>query len=70
VWVNTTARGVKGDHTELGWLLIEHGADVAAQDMWGSTPLHQAEKRCYVELAQLLIEHGADATAQTSSRIQ
>ena len=45
-------------------LLIEHGANVAAQDDDGWTPLHRASERGHVALAQLLIEHGADVAAR------
>ena len=51
-------------HVDIAWLLIEHGADAAAQDKRRSTPLHQASKRGHVDLARLLIERGADAAAQ------
>jgi ankyrin repeat protein len=45
------------------WLLA-HGADVAATDSFGSTPLHTA---CYggcVATAKALLQHGADPRAQ------
>jgi ankyrin repeat protein len=51
-------------HVDLARLLMEHGADVAAQDEVGETPLHQASSGGHVDLAQLLIDHGADAAAQ------
>jgi ankyrin repeat protein len=44
-------------------LLIEHGADVAAQTEDGLTPLYLATKKGHVELAKFLTEHGGDATS-------
>jgi len=51
-------------HIDVARLLIDHGADVAAQSKDGTTPLHRASKGGHVDLAQLLIDHGADASAQ------
>jgi ankyrin repeat protein len=50
----------RGDYVELARLLVEHGADVAAQDSCGLTPLHLAKD---VGFVQFLIDHGADAAA-------
>src|SRR5579863_6000328 len=47
-------------HINLARLLIEHGADGAAQSKDGTTPLHRASFGGHVDLAWLLIEHGAD----------
>jgi len=52
-------------HIDLARLLIEHGADVAAQSKAGTTPLHRASEGGHVDLARLLIEHSADAAAQS-----
>ena len=43
----------------------EHGADAAAQDKDGTTPLHLVSGRGRVDLARLLIECSADAEAQS-----
>ena len=51
-------------------LLIEHGADVKAQDETQSTPLHMASYSGIPDLVQLLIEHGAGANAQDRDRSQ
>ena len=45
-------------------LLIDHGANVNAQDDTKSTPLHLASSMGSIETVQLLIEHGADVTAR------
>ncbi|KAH9014388.1 ankyrin repeat-containing domain protein [Lactarius pseudohatsudake] len=45
-------------------LLINHGADVMAQDENHSTPLHLAAFSGSTAIVRLLIEHGANITAQ------
>ena len=54
----------RAGYVNIASLLIEHGADVAAQDEDGWTPLHWASSGGHIDLARLLIEHGASATAQ------
>jgi len=49
---------------EAANLLVEYGADAAAQDRKGRTALHLASEWGHVEVARLLVEHGADVTAQ------
>jgi len=51
-------------YVDLARLLVEHGADVTAQDTDGSTPLHSASAMGSVDLARFLVEHGADVTTQ------
>ena len=51
-------------YVDVARILIEHGADVAAQDNLGGTPLHGVSLEGHVDLAQLLIEHGADVAAE------
>ena len=41
-------------------MLVEHGADVSAQDEDGRTPLHWASSRGDVDVARMLVERGAD----------
>jgi hypothetical protein len=45
-------------------LLIDHGANVAAQDEYHSTPLHLAALGGNTRAVRLLIEHGADVAAR------
>ena len=49
-------------------LLIEHGANVKAQDETQSTPLHMASYSGIPDLVQLLIEHGADTNGRDRSQ--
>jgi ankyrin repeat protein len=51
-------------HTEVARILVEHGADMAAQEKDGWTPLHLASQYVHVDLARILLEHGADPAAQ------
>ena len=55
---------------DLALFLIEHGADMTAQDKYGWTPLHLLllSDRPDADLAQFLIEHGADVTGQDKVR--
>src|SRR5579863_2950813 len=48
---------------QLARILLEHGANVSAQETTGSTPLHFASRGGYAELACILLEHGADVKA-------
>ena len=45
-------------------MLLERGADVNAQDVYKSTPLHLASEGGRVESARILIDHGADVNAR------
>lgn len=70
-----TARGEDGDtplhwaahdgHYEMAALLLQHGADVSAQETryWGGTPLHWAAERQPV-LVELLLDHGAQVNCR------
>ena len=45
-------------------VLLEHGADITAQDDTQSTPLHLASSEGWVDVMQILLEHGADVNAR------
>ena len=51
-------------HVEVARMLIERGADVAAQNKDGETPLHLVSRNGEEEVARMLIERGADVAAQ------
>ena len=46
-------------HTAIARLLLEHAADMNAQDMNGITPLHEAVTCGNLEITQLLLNRGA-----------
>ena len=48
-------------------VLLEHGADITAQDDTQSTPLHLASSEGLVDIMQILLEHGADVNARNLS---
>lgn len=43
-------------------MLIKHGANVNANDLWAFTPLHEAASKSRVEVCSLLLSEGADPT--------
>ncbi|KAH8148232.1 uncharacterized protein LAJ45_07684 [Morchella importuna] len=51
-------------HVRVARLLIDHGADVSAEDWDQKTPLHKAAEGGHLEIARLLIDHGADVSAE------
>jgi len=59
-------------HFDLAQFLVEHGANAAAQDQGGLTPLHHASQLGHLDLAQFFIEHrdGAAAADQTTPQVQ
>ena len=65
VWPKHTTRHPVDDISiaDTMRLLIDHGANITAQDETHSTPLHLAAFWCSVEAVRLLIECGADVTA-------
>jgi ankyrin repeat protein len=54
----------KKGHVEVARFLLEHDADVTAQNMFWQTPLHLASDEGHAGVVGLLIERGADLTAQ------
>ena len=44
-------------------LLIRHGANVEAMDLWQFSPLHEAASKSRTEVCSLLLSHGADPMA-------
>ena len=47
---------------QVSELLIKHGANVNAMDLWQFTPLHEASSKNRVEVCSLLLAHGGDPT--------
>jgi len=45
-------------------MLLEHSANVCAEDEDGTTPLHRVAQNGSVEPVRLPLEHGADPNAQ------
>ena len=53
-------------HTKVVALLLEHGADVNAQNRDGATPLHSAAFLGRVETVKFLLQKGADITLRNN----
>lgn len=49
-------------HFEITEMLIKHGANVNAMDLWQFTPLHEAASKSRIEVCSLLLSEGADPT--------
>lgn len=47
-------------HTDVAKLLLSHGADVNAEDIWYQTPLHLAAANGHTHMTELLIVQDAD----------
>jgi len=61
----TALHGVAGqDEPELAELLIDRGADVAAKNDMGMTPLHIAQ---YGSIVEVLVRRGADVNARAQN---
>ena len=52
-----------GEKADIVQLLIQHGADVTAQDNTHSTPLHLASSKGSGKTVELLLKHGANVDA-------
>ena len=50
-------------------VLLEHGADVGAQDVGGDTPLHRAASGDAASSAALLLDRGADTAARANDGV-
>jgi ankyrin repeat protein len=59
----------RGGREEVTRFLVEHGADVTAQDNNGMTPLHLASRGGHARVARILVEHNADGTAHDSNGV-
>jgi ankyrin repeat protein len=53
---------------ELAQFLVEHGADAAAQDNDGQTPIDRASEMGHLKLAQSLVEQHADNSTALSQQ--
>lgn len=49
-------------HFEVTELLIKHGANVNAKDLWAFTPIHEAASKSRIEVCSLLLSEKADPT--------
>ena len=58
------SRGLWYTETDIAQVLIQHGADVTAEDNTRSTPLHVASSEGYGKAMELLLTQGADVNAQ------
>ncbi|ENH68893.1 Ankyrin-1 [Fusarium oxysporum f. sp. cubense race 1] len=61
VGVDDFARFVGNGNIEVVKMLLEKGADAAAANEYGRTPLHEASENSHLEIAKMLLEKGEDA---------
>ncbi|KAA0153200.1 hypothetical protein FNF29_03388 [Cafeteria roenbergensis] len=54
-------------HLEVARLLLSHGADIEARDIFGQTPLVLAAKKGHLSIAELLLDAGADVNAKSKA---
>ena len=54
-------------NNEIAKFLISKGADINAQNLWGTTPLHLALDYNNLELALLLLDLGADPSLESQA---
>jgi Ankyrin repeats (3 copies) len=55
---------IRGSHTQVVRLLLQHGVDVSIKKTDGVTPLHEAMRTGDREMVSLLLQHGADVTSK------
>lgn len=55
-------------HDDIMSLLLEHGAEINAQNDVHDTPLHQAVWRNHISSVLLLLRHNADASIRNANR--
>jgi ankyrin repeat protein len=60
---------IRGEHTGVVKLLLDHGANLNSRDQFGSTPLHAAVISGYESMVELLLERGADFTCTDAKGI-
>lgn len=53
-------------HLEMAECLLDHGADVNAQDLFQCTPLHYASMGGFTDIVDLLLRRGAEVNAVSS----
>ena len=58
---------VKEGHFDMCQMLLEHEADVHAQDSKGNTPLHSALSGDHLEIARILLEHNAEVNSRNEN---
>ena len=54
----------RAGHADVLSLLLEHGADVDVQNLYGTTPLYRAARSGKLEAGRLLLDRGADINAR------
>ncbi len=65
--LNPLQGAVAYSNIEIAKFLISKGADVNAQNLWGTTPLHIALDYNNVELSLLLLDLGADPSLESQA---
>lgn len=63
-WGDFVAISVLPGRMDIALIFLEQGADVAAQNEYGSTPLRYASPCGHADIARMLVGHGADVVAQ------
>jgi hypothetical protein len=58
----TSGNSLKNGHPEIGYMLVEHGAQLNLQSLRGVTPLMLAARRDNADMVEVLLDLGADTT--------